>query len=114
MNLPVEGDPLEIQDYFGAAIRNHFLGFVSGVVWGIGAMASFVALTPKGDTHLDAPMGPLLGHAGPIVAALWGLLVFKEFKSGDTRVKAFAVLMLVLLAGGLLAFSYAPVWSAKP
>jgi glucose uptake protein len=89
------------------------LGFLSGAVWGIGALASFVAATPKGDTHLSAPLGSLLGQGGPIVAALWGLLVWKEFKDGDTRVKAFAALMLVLFAGGLLAFSYAPVWS-KP
>jgi glucose uptake protein len=113
MNLPVEGDPLEIRDYLTAAVRNHLLGFLSGAVWGIGALASFVAATPKGDTHLSAPLGSLLGQGGPIVAALWGLLVWKEFKDGDTRVKAFAALMLVLFAGGLLAFSYAPVWS-KP
>jgi glucose uptake protein len=114
MNLPVEGDPLEIRDYFSSAIKNHAFGVLGGAVWGIGALASFVAATPKGDAHLGAPLSPLLGQAGPIVAVLWGLLVFKEFKGGDTRVKAFAALMLVLFAGGLVAFAYAPLWAPKP
>jgi glucose uptake protein len=114
MNLPVEGDPLEIGDYFRASINNHAFGLAAGVVWGIGAIASFVVSTPKGDAHLGPPLGPLLGQAAPLVAGLWGLLIWKEFKDGDVRVKAFGALMLVLFAGGLLAFSYAPLWIAKP
>jgi glucose uptake protein len=114
MNLPVEGDPLEIGDYFKVLLKNHFFGLMAGVVWGIGALASFVVATPKGDTHLGAPLGPLLGQAAPLVAALWGLLVWREFKNGDTRVKAFAALTLVLFAGGLVVFSYAPLWAPKP
>jgi len=114
MNLPVEGEPLEIADYFKTTFRNHSFGLVSGAIWGIGALAGFVVATPKGDVHLGAPLGPLVGQAGPIVAALWGLLVWKEFKGGDTRVKAFAALMLVLFAGGLAVFSWAPLWAAKP
>lgn len=114
MNLPVEGDPLEIGDYFRATIKNHALGFAAGIVWGIGAIAGFVVLTPKGDAHLAAPFGPLLEHAAALVSGLWGLLIWKEFKDGDTRVKAFGAIMLVLFAGGLLAFSYAPLWIIKP
>jgi glucose uptake protein len=115
MNLPVEGDPLEIADYFKATtIKNHLLGFTSGMVWGIGAIAVFVVRTPKGIAHLSPPLGQILGLAAPLVAALWGLLVWKEFKGGDTRVKAFGALMLALFAGGVVAISYAPLWVAKP
>lgn len=49
----------------------------------------------------------MLGHAAPLIAAMWGWLVWKEFKAGDVRVKAFAGLMLLLFAGGFLFFSYA-------
>jgi glucose uptake protein len=113
MNLPVEGDPLEIGDYFRATIKNHALGCAAGLVWGIGAIAAFVVATPKGDAHLAAPLGPLLERAAPLVAGLWGLLIWKEFKDGDARVRAFGAIMLVLFAGGLLAFSYAPLWIVK-
>jgi hypothetical protein len=41
------------------------------------------------------------------VAALWGFLMWKELKGGDTRVKAFMGLMLLLFAGGMTFFSLA-------
>ena len=112
MNLPVEGDPLEIGDYFKAAIKNHVLGILGGVVWGIGALANYVVATPKREIH-PSGLVTMLGQAAPLVAALWGLLIWKELKGGDTRVKAFGAVMLVLFAGGLAFFSYAAV-SAKP
>ena len=55
----------------------------------------------------------MLALAAPLVAALWGLLLWKEFKAGDLRVKAFGAVMLVLLAGGVAFFSYAMV-QVKP
>jgi len=113
MNLPVEGDPLEMGDYLKAPLQNHFYGFGSGVIWGIGTLAAFVATTPKGDTHLGPPLAALLGQAAPIVAALWGLLVWRETKGGDTRVRAFAAITLVLFALGLAVFSWAPLWAVK-
>jgi glucose uptake protein len=112
MNLPVEGDPLEIADYFKAEIKNHILGVLAGAVWGIGALASYVVATPKREIH-PSGLVTMLGQAAPLVAALWGLLLWKEFKGGDTRVKAFGAVMLVLFAGGLAFFSYAAV-SVKP
>lgn len=112
MNLPVEGDPLEITDYLKAAIKNHLLGVLSGAVWGAGAIAIFVANTPKGDSHPSGPLGFMLQQAAPIITALWGLTIWKEFKGGDTRAKAFAGLMLVLFTVGLAFFSVAAA-SAK-
>ena len=107
MNLPVEGDPLEIADYLKTPIKNHLFGALSGAVWGIGAIAVFVANTPKGDVRPSSAFGFWLAQAAPIVAALWGLLIWKEFKGGDTRAKAFAGLMLVFFAVGLAFFAVA-------
>jgi glucose uptake protein len=107
MNLPVEGDPLEIADYIRAPIQNHFLGALGGAVWALGAAALFVANTPKGDIRPTGSLAVFLSHASPIVAALWGLLIWKEFKGSDGRSKAFAGMMLVLFAAGLAFFSFA-------
>jgi glucose uptake protein len=112
MNLPVEGDPLEITDYIKTPIKNHFFGALGGVVWGVGAIALFVANTPKGDIAPTGALSFMLSKGAPVVAALWGLLVWKELKGGDTRVKAFMGLMLILLAGGITFFSFAAA-SAK-
>jgi glucose uptake protein len=107
MNLPVEGDPLEIADYIRAPIKNHLLGALGGAVWALGAAALFVANTPKGDIRATGSLALFLSHASPIVAALWGLFIWKEFKGSDGRAKAFAGLMLVLFAAGLALFSFA-------
>jgi glucose uptake protein len=113
MNIPVEGDPLEIADYLKPPASNHLYGLAAGLVWAIGAIASLVVDTPKATEHVGAPLGPLLEHGAPVVAGLLGILLFKEFKGGDLRVKAFGVLTVVLFAFGLLIFSFAPVWGAK-
>jgi len=75
-------------------------------VWGLGALATFVANTPKGDIRATGPIGMIIGHAAPVVAGLWGLLIFREFKAGDARANSFAGLMLVLFIGGVALFSY--------
>lgn len=113
MNLPVEGDPLEIGEYFKAAIKNHLLGFLAGAVWGAGALATFVVHTPKGDTHLTGMTG-MLGQTAPIVAALWGLLFWKEYKPGGARSQGMGAAMIVLLAAGWAIFSYAAANPVKP
>jgi glucose uptake protein len=107
MNLPVEGDPLEIAEYIKAPIKNHMFGALSGAMWGIGALATFVANSPKSDVHPSGSLSLILAQSAPILAALWGLSIWKELKGGDIRVKAFAGLMLVFFAGGLTFFSLA-------
>ena len=100
MNLPVEGDPLEIADYFKTPVKNHLLRRHRAAPFGESAPSpSLWRTTPKGDTHPSGAHRLDTGAGGPIIAALWGLLIWKEFKAGDTRAKAFAGLMLVLFAG---------------
>lgn len=114
MNLPVEGDPLEISEYFRGRIRNHFLGFMSGAIWATGAAASFVVASPKGLDHLSPPLDTLLRGLAPLIVALWGILVWKEFQGGGARAKAFAALALLFFAGGVVVFSCAPLWATTP
>jgi glucose uptake protein len=109
MNLPVEGDPLEISDYLKTPVKNHLLGLLGGAVWGAGAIATFVANTPKGDTPLSGPINPMLSGAAPLVTALWGIFIWREFKSGDIRAKSLSGLMLVFFVIGLAFFSTAAV-----
>src|SRR5260370_16914454 len=51
MNLPVEGEPVGLTDYFrggGAGVRNHLLGIVGGAIWAGGAICNFVAARAPG------------------------------------------------------------------
>ncbi|MGA2194035.1 MAG: hypothetical protein ABSH40_02110 [Bryobacteraceae bacterium] len=111
MNLPIEGDPLEFPDYFKGSPRQHAMGAIGGGLWALGATAALVAATPKGDTHLPQMTVDLMSQSAPLLAALFGLLVWKEYKGGDPRVKLSTVLMLLMFAGGVAAISLASFYT---
>jgi glucose uptake protein len=111
MNLPIEGDPLEFTAYLKGSMRQHAMGAIGGGLWALGATAALVTTTPKGDTHLPQATLDLLSQSAPLLAALFGLLVWREYKGGDLRVKLSAVLMLLLFAGGVAAISLASFYT---
>ena len=47
------------------------------------------------------------------MAALWGIVVFREFKTSDIRVKLMGTLMLVLFLCGLCMIGLAPLLLRK-
>lgn len=109
INLPVEGEPLEFQEYFRARPKQHLWGLLGGAVWCTGAVAALAsAYTPSKTAHLAPVANAILSLLYPLVAALFGLLVWKEFRLGDMRVKTAAVVTLILFAGGLTLVSVAP------
>jgi glucose uptake protein len=50
----------------------------------------------------------MMAQGSPVLAALWGILVFREFKNSDVRVKVLGTLMLVLFVCGLAMIGLAP------
>jgi len=109
MNLPVEGEPLDLTEYFRARPARHLMGLLGGAIWCAGTLASFAAVNPGTEIHLSPVSYYLLENAFPLVAALWGLLAWKEFQRSDMRVKLLGVTMLILFAGGLALISVAPI-----
>ena len=107
MNLPVEGEPLEVLDIFKSTPMQHLLGLVGGVLWSTGLVAGLAAASAPAEARLGSVAGYLMAHGYTIVAALWGVLLWKEFKGADLRVKTLVVLMFLLFAGGLLVISQA-------
>jgi glucose uptake protein len=125
MNLPVEGDPVDFFEYFKGRFKQHLLGWLGGAIWCTGAVASFVAASANLDTGAGslAPaasatqVGPAVSYAmaqgATLIGALWGILVWKEFKGADARIKALAGLMFVLFACGLTLVSLAPLYATS-
>jgi glucose uptake protein len=117
MNLPVEGEPLEIADYLKGSRKQHLLGILGGAIWCTGAVAAYVAASANAEAPAGIaaapPVGPALSSAlaqgAAIVAALWGILVWREFKGADSKVKSLTTLMLALFAAGLALVSMAPL-----
>lgn len=121
MNLPVEGEPVEFFDYFKGRTKQHLLGILGGAIWCTGATAAFVAASANADTAVgvagaaaSTPIGPAvsyaMGQGATLISALWGILVWKEFKGADFKVKSLTAFMFVLFAAGLTLVSMAPLY----
>jgi glucose uptake protein len=113
INFPVQGEPVQVRDYFKGAKKQHFWGIFGGFVWAVGLVAFLVegAVPPALQTAPALAAGLIQG--APIIAALWGLLAWREFKGSTQGVKMLMLGMTVLFLAGLALVSLAPVYSAK-
>jgi len=114
MNLPVEGAPVELRDYLlKSGLKHHLLGIAGGAIWGVGAVAAFVAASAPPEVHVSPATSYPIAQGATLVAALCGLLFWKEFKGSDLRIKGLLAIMLVLYACGLILVSLAPLYGQQ-
>ncbi len=95
MRHPVEGSAVRLSEYLRGSVTTHATGILGGVIWAAGITASFLAVGAAGPAISYA-----LSNAAPVVAIVWGVLVWKEFAQaphGTGRV--LAAMFLCYLAG---------------
>jgi glucose uptake protein len=104
MRKPIVGSPVAAADYFRAPASYHALGLLGGTIWGIGTVFNFVAASLVG-----VAISYAIGQASPMVACLWGVFVWKEFRGANARAKGYLAAMFgaYLLALVLIARAYA-------
>ena len=108
MNLPVEGEPVEFSEYFKGRAKQHLAGLASGFILYSGMVLALIC-TSVPETLRGGPMLRFMLAAGsPVLAALWGILVFREFKNSDMRVNILGTLMLALYLCGIAMIGLAP------
>jgi glucose uptake protein len=108
MNLPLSGKPLEILEYFRGRFRHHLPGFLGGVLWAVGIVANLVATSAPEDVRVAPGTSFAIIQSAPLVAAVWGLAAWKEFKDTDARVMSLLALTLFLYLAGLLMLALTP------
>jgi glucose uptake protein len=109
MNLPVEGEPVSLSQYFrDGSIRNHILGILGGLIWCTGMLTNVVAAS--GTAKVGPAVSYAMGQGATMISALWGLLVWKEFAGAEMRVKLLLTIMIVLFVAGLGLVSIAPLY----
>jgi glucose uptake protein len=113
MNLPVEGEPLEFTEYFKGRAKQHIFGFLGGMLWYLGMLAAMVCGSVPEALQPTAPSRFLLSQGYPIIAALLGIVAWRELRGGDMRLRILAALMLVLFACGLTMIGLAPLYVTK-
>jgi len=97
MKHPVEGIPIGGADYWRGTRTMHAAGLCGGLVWGLGTTCTFVPMAMVGTALAYA-----IGQSNPLVAALWGVFIWKEFHGAPKRSKVLLALMFVLYTSGLV------------
>jgi glucose uptake protein len=110
MNFPLAGAPIQFRDYFRGTRKQHLVGLLGGVIWCAGGIANFVASSAPPRVQVGPAVSYAMGQGASMVSALWGLLVWREFRGAVTRVRVLLVAMMVLFVAGLTLISIAPLF----
>jgi glucose uptake protein len=109
MNLPIQGPPLEFSQYFTDEPKEHGLGILGGMTWCIGTIAVLVAGRAEGAALVAPAVTYGIESAAVVIAAIWGLVVWKEFADAEGSIRLLLAVMLLLLVVGVGVVSMAPV-----
>ncbi|HEV2388184.1 MAG TPA: GRP family sugar transporter [Candidatus Acidoferrales bacterium] len=90
MKKPLAGEPVGFDGYRRAPARAHLLGLAGGFVWGVGTVFNLVAASFTG-----VAISYAIGQASPMVATLWGVFAWGEFRGASTKAKALLALMFL-------------------
>jgi glucose uptake protein len=102
MYKPFQGDSVGFGDYFRGSLKDHAVGMLGGAIWFIGMAFSIIA-SEKAGTAISYG----LGQGATVVAALWGIYIWKEFDGSDAKTQGMLKLMLALYILGLGLLIYA-------
>jgi glucose uptake protein len=100
MKHPLVGDPVSFGALFSGPTSGHMLGLLGGFIWGTGTVFNLVA-----GSFTGVAISYAIGQSAPMVAALWGVLAWKEFEGSGPRAKMYLALMFVFY--GLAIFMVA-------
>lgn len=106
MRHPIHGQPVRWSDYVHGGASTHAWGVVGGLIWGVGTMASYVASS----VPLVGPAASFsMAQGNTLISALWGVLIWKEFRGSRAPVGRLLAIMFALFILGLIAIALAPL-----
>ena len=96
MRRPFVGLPVSYFDYFKGGLKNHITGILGGAIWCVGMSFSIIASGKAGPAISYG-----LGQGATVVAALWGIFIWKEFRNAPKGTSIVLNIMLLLYVAGL-------------
>jgi glucose uptake protein len=102
MKHPLVGQPVNFAEFFRGPATGHVLGLLGGCIWGIGTVFNLVAAHFTG-----VAISYAIGQSAPMVAALWGVLAWKEFRGANRQAYVYLAGMFVFYLLSILVISYA-------
>ena len=96
MKKPFVGEPVAISAYFKGDSKTHLVGMLGGAIWCLGTVLNYMCAGKAG-----AAVSYALGQGAPMIAAIWGVFIWKEFKGAKKGVYGLLALMFCLFVAGL-------------
>jgi glucose uptake protein len=96
MRRPFVGTPVSYSDYFKGGFKNHITGILGGAIWCTGMSFSILASDKAGPAISYG-----LGQGATVIAALWGIFVWKEFRNAPKGTSTILNIMLLCYVIGL-------------
>jgi glucose uptake protein len=96
MRFPVMGPPVPAAHYWRGGFGTHMVGLLGGAIWGIGMSLNIIA---SGRAGFAISYG--LGQGATMIAALWGVFVWKEFRGARRGVPGLLAAMFLCFIAGL-------------
>ncbi len=106
MRWPFTGSRVYYKDYWQKGeLKQHGIGILGGGIWSVGLVFNLVA---AGSAGYAISYG--LGQGATLIAALWGVFVWKEFIKTSFTVKTLLALMFLLYVSGLMAIIFSKIY----
>jgi glucose uptake protein len=96
MKKPFVGAPVSYADYFKGSAGTHLVGILGGMIWGVGMSFNIIA---SGRAGFAISYG--LGQGATMVAALWGVFIWKEFRAAPAGTSKLIAAMFGCFVVGL-------------
>ncbi|MBC7845599.1 MAG: multidrug DMT transporter permease [Flavobacterium sp.] len=97
MRFPFSGTKLSVGDYFRGSAKDHLVGIFGGAVWHLGMSFNIIASDKAGPAISYG-----LGQGATVVAAIWGIFIWKEFANATKATYRNLYLMLLLYVIGII------------
>jgi glucose uptake protein len=98
MQHPTRGPRTTYADYFaGGTLRYHLIGALGGIINGVGVTSNMVA-----SKAASPAIAYGLGQGGTMIAAVWGIFVWKELKGATRGTRIMLVCMFSFFLAGLV------------
>ncbi|MBX2843273.1 MAG: multidrug DMT transporter permease [Flammeovirgaceae bacterium] len=105
MYKPFKGEPVSYVEYFSKGdMKLHLIGILGGIIWCIGMSLSMIAGEKAG---FAISYG--LGQGATMVAAAWGVFIWKEFANAPKGTKPLINLMFLSFIIGLVLIIFARI-----
>ncbi|TMI81646.1 MAG: multidrug DMT transporter permease [Bacteroidetes bacterium] len=102
MKKPLQGSPTGYKEYFHGSFGLHMVGVLGGLIWGLGNSLNLIAAGKAGPAISYG-----LGQGATLIAALWGVFIWKEFQQAPKGTNGLIVAMFLFFVVGLGLLIYA-------